>query len=225
MKTEDNCTLLTVSGRKAAIFHGESDAIVYLHAEKYEAAAIFSMLIAPRPSIAAISGTDWNAELSPWAAKRAFRAGEDFAGGARVYLHLLVYELIPAVEGALDKAPAKRYLAGYSLAGLFAVFAQLETEIFDGFASVSGSLWYDGFTDYALSSKPKRLPARAYFSVGSKEKMTKNMRLASVEDNTRIVEKRFAELGAETIFELNEGGHFNEPDKRTAKGINWLTRQ
>ena len=31
--------------------------------------------------------------------------------------------------------------------------------------------------------------------------------------------------GAESVFELNPGGHFQEPEARTARGLAWLTRE
>jgi len=40
-----------------------------------------------------------------------------------------------------------------------------------------------------------------------------------VVENTRLSADILAAQGYETVFELNEGGHFNDPAGRLAKGI------
>ena len=49
---------------------------------------------------------------------------------------------------------------------------------------MSGSLWFDGLADF-LQHAPPTLPERAYFSVGDREKNSKNPRLACVETRTQ----------------------------------------
>ncbi|MDD2648458.1 MAG: alpha/beta hydrolase-fold protein [Eubacteriales bacterium] len=218
---DESAFRLNISSRETALLRGERDEIVYLHSDAGSAEAVFGLLSRPRPTLIALSA-DWSAELSPWEAKKAFRAGEDFTGKAPEYLRFLVSELIPAAESALGFTPEKRYIAGYSLAGLFAVWAQYKTNLFDGFASVSGSLWYDGFTEFTDENEPLRKAQKAYFSLGDREKKTKNARLSTVEDASRAAAERFSSLGAKTVFELNAGGHFNDSEARIAKGIDWL---
>ena len=41
-------------------------------------------------ALAAISGVDWNRELSPWKAPKAFRGSEDFGGQASALLDQIV---------------------------------------------------------------------------------------------------------------------------------------
>ena len=61
-------------------------------------------------------------------------------------------------------------------------------------------------------------------SLGDREEKTKNKIMAKVGDRTR----RQAELlkddpNVEKLyFEWNEGGHFDNPLKRVAKGISWI---
>ena len=71
---------------------------------------------------------DWNRDLSPWAAPAVF-GDEDFSGGGAATLARL--------ETQLDNQPA--YLAGYSLAGLFALWAMCECPLIRGAACCSGS--------------------------------------------------------------------------------------
>lgn len=165
---------------------------------------------------------NWNRDLSPRPAKRVFSKGEDFSGGADAFLHSLVTNVIPQKERELGIVPDRRFIAGYSLAGLFALYAALETELFDGAASVSGSLWFDGFTDYV---RQKPLPGRlkrVFLSVGDREKNAREPRMATVEDRTRETAAILTAKGIETLFELNPGGHFSEPEARIGRGLNRL---
>ena len=70
-----------------------------------------------------VTGIDWNRDLSPWRAEKVFDDGEDFGGGAGVYLKCLKERLVPAAEGELSWPVKCRGIAGYSMAGLFAVYA------------------------------------------------------------------------------------------------------
>ena len=194
-------------------------AVVYVHADEEEAAALWQAVRPTGAVLVCVSGEDWNRDLSPWPAEKVFRQGEDFAGKAPEYLPIWQETLLPAVEEELGAAPAFRAVAGYSLAGLFALYAAVETGLFHGAASVSGSLWFDGWVD-DLRSRP--LPAAlktVYLSVGAKEKKARNPRMAAVEDCTRAAAEHLRGCGAAVRFELNPGGHFNEPAARLTKGV------
>lgn len=179
---------------------------------------LFELLPAPKPALICVAA-DWNRDLSPWATKKVFRGGEDFSGGANDFLKNLVENIIPFVENKFDITNCKRIIAGYSLAGLFSAYAFYKTAAFSSGASVSGSLWYDGFIDFAKSADFFRTPERFYFSVGDREKNTKNSRMAAVEDCTRAAAELFRSRGTNVEFELNPGGHFENPEERLAKGV------
>lgn len=218
--------LYTAGGRKVAILplgRGPRP-IVWVHMPAEAAAETARLLAGENLVLAAVTDTDWERELSPWSAGRAFKGGRDFAGGGEEYLAALKSEIIPAAEKELSEVPLWRGIAGYSLAGLFALWATWGSDSFSRFASVSGSLWYDGFTAYLQETEPVALPEKAYFSLGALEKNTKNTRLAQVERCTAEAAARLAALGCETIFEKNEGGHFSGAEMRVAKGIRWLLR-
>ena len=110
-------------------------------------------------------------------------------------------------------------ITGYSLAGLFAVYAMYKTEVFDRVASMSGSLWFHDFMEYCKSNDYMKLPYKIYFSLGDKEANTRNPILKTVDDNTRELSEYFKNLGSEVIFELNKGNHFIDTILRSAKGI------
>ena len=172
-------------------------------------------------SLAVVSGLDWNKDMSPWEAKAVFKGEKDFEGGAGDYIKELEESLLPNILGKLDGKPSALYIAGYSMAGLFALYTMYKTKIFDGAASCSGSLWYPDLTEYAEANEIRQ-DARIYLSLGDKESHTRNPVMATVEDNTRALYEKYLSEGADTVFEMNQGNHFTEPDKRTAKGIAWL---
>ena len=166
----------------------------------------------------AVTDADWNRDLSPWQAERVFHGG-NFTGGAPEHLGKLL-GAIPETENVLGFPVKCRTIAGYSLAGLFALWAVHITDVFDCAVSVSGSLWFDGFTDF-MASHPTNAEA-VYLSLGDAEHRTKNPRMARVEDCTRECFGILTERGIPCTFELNSGGHFTDVSERIARGIRWI---
>lgn len=172
-------------------------------------------------SLAVVGVENWNRDLSPWAAESVFRGGENFGGCADEFLRGLESEIVPSVlEDLRTDEPC--ILAGYSLAGLCAVYALYRTRVFSGAISASGSLWFPGFMEYTETNDFTRKPDRVYFSLGNKESHTKNQIMKSVEENTRLLCKMYSEHGIQTTFELNPGNHFQDAELRLAKGIAWM---
>ena len=175
-------------------------------------------------SLAAISGLDWNKDMSPWSSKAVFKGEKDFEGGADAYIEELEGKILPDILSQLSGEPSAKYIAGYSMAGLFSLYAMYKTDIFDGAASCSGSLWYPSFREYC-EARDLDLGTRIYVSLGDRESHTRNPVMATVEDNTKAIYEMYLSKGIDTIFEMNQGNHFTEPDKRTAKGIAWLLKR
>lgn len=123
----------------------------------------------PDFTLVTVSGLNWEAELSPWAAGNLFKYSEMFTGGADAYLKLLTQEIMPQAESMLFGKIAWRGLAGYSLAGLFTVYALYKTDLFSRAASMSGSLWYPGFKDFALQNTLCKAPQHLYFRLAIKK--------------------------------------------------------
>ena len=201
---------------------GTSKNIVYIVMGQEDAQTVWAMLEEPKPVLAAVSGVDWNRELSPWNAPKVFRSSEDFDGGGPDFLGVLTEQIIPLVESQLDFSPASRAIAGYSLAGLFSLWAAFQTGLFDRAASISGSLWFDGFLNYMKSAAPPKGLRQVYLSLGDKEKNARNQRMATVEDCTRQTAELFRVWEIPTIFEMNPGGHFQDVPGRIARGIGAL---
>ena len=109
--------------------------VVYLNTFGEEGQAVFDALTAiggPALTLVTISGLDWDRDMSPWDSPAVFKSAAPFAGGADDYLRLLAEEIVPAAERRLPSTPIWRGIAGYSLAGLFAVYALYRTPCHTG---------------------------------------------------------------------------------------------
>lgn len=65
----------------------------------------------------------WEQNFSPWCAPRVFAKGSSFGDGAQKTLDTLINQIIPWAESELTEPPTYRVLVGYSLAGLFSLWA------------------------------------------------------------------------------------------------------
>lgn len=101
-------------------------------------------------SLVMLEVENWNRDLSPWWAERLFFKGEDFSGGGKEYLMDFCGQVVPSIERWYqgEGSVERRMIGGYSMGGLFALYALCESQIFTDMISVSGSLWYDGIKAY-----------------------------------------------------------------------------
>lgn len=176
-------------------------------------------LCCPEFTMAAISVPDWENDMSPWPGAAVFPNGAGYSGNAGSYLHFLTSEIVPHVGNITGHAQAYSAIAGYSLGGLFAVYSAYNTTAFTRFASVSGSLWYPGFVEYVSSHTMAVHPDYFYLSLGDKEEKTHNKIISAVGRNTSVFSELLYKEHINTVYEINTGGHYNEPAMRTAKGI------
>ena len=163
---------------------------------------------------------DWNQELTPWAAPAVF-GRIPFGDGANNTLEFITEQLLPSLtaDGIYD-ASMRLLLGGYSLAGLFALWSAYQTDMFDGIAAASPSVWFPQWIDYAAEKKP--FAKSIYLSLGDKEEKAKNPVMAQVGNAIRSQEEMLREQGIKTILEWNTGNHFVDSDKRMAKGFAWI---
>lgn len=172
-------------------------------------------------ALAAVGGLNWNHDLSPWPAPTIGNNKYGF-GGADKYIKKLTNEIVPEIREKLGFEPKFSAIAGYSLAGLFAIYVAYKTDIFSRIASVSGSLWFPGFTEFAEENKFAKTPEFIYLSLGESEAKTRDKNLAPVRKNTEKLFEFYKSQGIPAIFELNPGNHFTETVSRTATGIKML---
>ena len=216
-------TPLNISGKTVEIFsNAEGSApLVILNTIRSEGAEIFGKCLesgCKNFTLAAIGGLDWNHDLSPWETP-TIRKNKYGFGGADEYISELGNEILPCICTKLPAEPEYTAIAGYSIAGLFALYSAYRTDVFSRIASVSGSLWFPGFTEFAQSHDFLKTPDCIYISLGDTEAKTRDKNLAPVRKNTEFLADFYKSRGITTIFELNSGNHFTDPGGRTAKGI------
>ena len=120
----------------------------------------------------------WEENFSPWCAPRVFARGPNFGDGAQKTLDTLINQVIPWTESELTESPAYKVLVGYSLAGLFSLWAGVSQQVargcqpddalsqpgpssqpgaphvdapattFQRIGAVSGSFWFPSLLDY-----------------------------------------------------------------------------
>lgn len=131
--------------------------------------------------------------------------------------------LLPWMRRAYGDMPC--VLGGYSLGGLFALWAAYRTENFDGICAVSPSLWVRGWDAYAEGRVA--CADAVYLSLGDKEERVRNVRMAAVGDCVRRQASRLTRQFAEgkTVFEWNRGGHFDDEPGRMARGLAWTAER
>ena len=162
---------------------------------------------------AVVTVTDWDRELSPWPAPPVF-GKVPFGGEAKATLAMLEAEVLPQFRGRT------LLLGGYSLAGLFALWAAYESDAFAGVAAVSPSVWYPDFYETYGARRPNA--KHIYLSLGDREEKAKNRLMATVGDRIRQFAAAIDTAGTDSILEWNPGNHFADPLLRTAKGFAWL---
>ena len=156
----------------------------------------------------------WNKDLSPWAAPAVF-GKEDFGGCAA--------DTLNEIMSFFGDKTKRYYIGGYSLAGLFALWAATRVDLFQGVAAASPSVWFPGFTDYLRNQK---IRCRSiYLSLGDKEGKTRNPIMSTAGARISEVFDLLKEQNTDCVLEWNEGNHFKDADLRTAKAFLWVMKR
>ena len=103
--------------------------------------------------LAAVQVEDWNDDLSPWPAPPVW-GKQGFGGRAEDTLAWLE-QAVPGIRQQYSiKEDCKVILGGYSLAGLFALWAATQTNALYGTAAASPSVWFPGWPEYEAAPPP-----------------------------------------------------------------------
>ncbi len=171
--------------------------------------------------LAAIELEDWTRDLLPWPDRNISR-DEEAGKHAEDTLRYILSELIPDLEERYGHLPV--IIGGYSLGGLFALWASTRTERFEAVAAASPSVWIRDWLRFA-GKNPSRA-RRIYLSLGDREEKAKNQAIARVGDNLRtyydMLKEQMEPEHCTLVWE--EGGHFAENDSRLARAFAWCLK-
>lgn len=220
-----------IIGGKACCLYGDGQAsdVLIQAVDEHDAEALdqeaarIGELAPHRPFLlVAFRVSAWNQELSPWQAPAVF-GKESFGAGAQDTLAYVTAALLPEIEKGCPSEGSKRYyLGGYSLAGLFALWAAYQTGLFQGIAAVSPSVWFPQWIPFMEDHEIRS--SRVYLSLGDREEKARNRVMAEVGDNIRRQHQRMCQESAvkACTLEWNPGNHFADSWVRMAKGFAWL---
>ena len=156
---------------------------------------------------------DWFQDLSPWPSP-AVAGNIPFGDGAEETLKNIL---------KLTGTTGKKYiLGGYSMGGLFALWAACRTDTFSAVAAASPSVWFPGFTEFMTSSGIHT--GRVYLSLGDREEKTRNPVMAAVGTRLREIYAWLQSQAIPCCLEWNKGNHFVNLEERMAKGFAWAVK-
>ena len=166
-----------------------------------------------RSRVTSVPIANWGDALTPWSAP-ALRPGErDFGGRADATLASLA-EL-------LDRTPGPHAICGYSLGGLFALYAFVREPRFSACACLSGSVWYEGWVEWLRANASDCVGRYAFFSVGKKEKRA-GLPFRHVEEDLASCADILREHGCRVDVTLGPGNHMQHLAERIATGLSAL---
>ena len=180
-------------------------------------------------TLSCVEANQWARELMPWP-DSAVSCDEEVGRHAADTLAWLDSQKDRWSGSSNDRVPFGRLcsdhvcpviLGGYSLGGLFSLWATRRCSLFQGVVAGSPSLWIRDWDTYA-KAHPIHVQS-AYLSLGLSEEHCRNQRMAKVGDCVRREHELLTEeLGENrTVLEWNEGGHFVNEGIRMANGYLW----
>lgn len=173
-------------------------------------------------TVVTIPVSRWHDALTPWPAARLYREEPDFGGDADSTLNQLVEVTMPRIEQDLGLSPVRRAICGYSLGGLFALYALVACPSLDACACISGSVWYEGWTAF-LGGLDIDLSGRfAYLSLGTKEKRGALPIMRGAQDRMEECAHILVTHGCSVTFRTGPGNHFQHVTERISAGLDAL---
>ena len=180
---------------------------------------------------------EWARALMPWADDAVSRDAE-VGRHAPDTLRFIEHTLLPWLRERFGALPC--IIGGYSLGGLFALWAARNTDAFAAVAAASPSLWIKGWGEYAathpilspkatiqnskLITQNSELRCSAiHLSLGDREEHCRNQRMKRIGDCVRAEYALLCKLLSPTAVTLrwHEGGHFGAEAERTAEAFAW----
>lgn len=216
---------LTISGRKCRLFGSERPECVLIQpSARHENVTLEAEAeqIAERSGVPFVLSTieleDWIIDLMPWPDGNISREPEGGKHGQDT-LEYVLESLIPELQKRYGPLPVM--IGGYSLGGLFALWASAQSDRFKAVAAASPSVWIKDWIPFAKKHAP--MADAVYLSLGNQEEHVKNQAIARVGNCLRTQHSLLQEqIGADncTLF-WEQGGHFNDNEGRLARAFAW----
>ena len=107
------------------------------------------------------------------------------------------------------EAPIKVIIGGYSLAGLFALWAGYQpNQPFDAVVAASPSVWYQDWLGYAAAHQPQS--GAFYLSLGDREERSRTPILTTIASAIRHQQQLLEQAHVVNTLEWNPGNHFQD---------------
>ena len=168
--------------------------------------------------LATIELEDWIIDLMPWPDGNISREPEAGKHGQDT-LEYVLESLIPELQKRYGPLPV--IIGGYSLGGLFALWASAQSDRFKAVAAASPSVWIKDWIPFAKKLAP--MADAVYLSLGNQEEHVKNQAIARVGNCLRTQHSLLQEqIGADNCTLVwEQGGHFNDNEGRLARAFAW----
>ena len=218
--------ITTIDGKQITVFISEAKNAPFVYSNTYmeNGASVIKACekLNCKPfHLVSISKLRWDEEMSPWMHTPVVTKNDHFTGEADRYMRCLTEQIIPYAEQMIQETVKFRVIAGYSMSGLFALYAPYITDCFSALVSASGSVWYPEFVSFAQKNCFLRKPDTIYLSLGDLESRTRNTYLSQTENCMKNLLSLYQRQEIPSVFELNHGNHYKDADIRLAKGIAW----
>lgn len=218
-------TEVLISGHRCRLFGAERPACILIQPSarhetpilEEEAGQLAALTTVPF-LLVTVELEDWIVDLMPWADRNISRDEEAGKHGQET-LEYILKSLIPWLEERYGPLPM--VLGGYSLGGLFALWASARTDRFRAIAAASPSVWIKDWIPYARQNAPHA--SAVYLSLGEREEHVNNQAIARVGDCLRtqydLLRERLGEERCTLVWE--EGNHFADNAGRLARAFAW----
>ena len=168
--------------------------------------------------LATIELEDWIVDLMPWPDGNISRDPEAGKHGQETLEYVLL-SLIPTLQERCGPLPI--ILGGYSLGGLFALWASAQSDSFKAVAAASPSVWIRDWIPFAR--KHATMADKVYLSLGHQEEHVKNQAIARVGECLRLqyglLQEQLGSGNCTLVWE--QGNHFSDNEGRLARAFAW----
>lgn len=182
------------------------------------------------PVLVSLSGDNRLNDYTPWPASSLAGHFPDFGGDAETYLGWMENELMPAVEDFLKESgndvnqgiTFESVLLGYSLGGLFSIYASFLSKAFAKIVSISGSFWYPEWDSFIQNHRPVKSDVKYLMIYGNREGFGKKTIQKDAVTRSELTYCFLSQYTEEFPVIIDDGGHHDHLKERLAHAAKWI---